>query len=382
MKKIHAFVLACLGALFLAGCGHIPGPVGKTDRYYLYRPSLIEQANPWLTDAKRTPGTIVLPKDKDVLIVVNDLTNVLRGRLNLAMGARHISSFAQVATAAAAAVFTTLRPEERILITILAASSALMPQLQSVFDAKGRAEAYKQGVEMLDKALGAYVKAVQGKNIDPASTLTREGTLLFEAAVAAIEVVEKLTVAQLPTPDQIKAAKGEFIAEFSNQVMQSETKLLDGLEVSNASHEASVADMQPDSVVFSSATDVVVAKADTGKVVLSPGKPGKATVTAIVEKDGKRRTTTIPVTVPLKLKEKKIQAKEGAEVSIETEPRSNITGFSFSEAGVLQSVSDSAALPAKPESAITVKAVKAGTVTVRVFGEYGISSEVVVEITK
>ena len=388
MKKSLASLFACLGTLFVAGCGHVSGPVKTTDRVFLYRPRLIEQANKEMTTNPEAfdPKNLKMPTDRHVLVVVNDLTNVFRGRLNVAMAARHFSSFTQVVTAAAAATLTTLKPSEKTLITILAASSALMPQFQTIFDAKGRAAAYEQGAVMLANAEAAYFKALAttGKDFNP-DQLTPQGAQLYQAALSAIQVVEQLSVSILPSVEQIRAAKGEFITEFANETAaKASAKAAPAVSLADVKSEQSVAiaDLQTGSLVFSSATDVVTATADAGNVVLKPHKPGKATITAIAEKDGQRQVTNIPVTVPLTLRQNSIDAKEGDEITIETNPHSVITGFRFSSPDIVTSVTDTATLPNKPEPSVKLKASKEGTTTVTVLGEYGVSADVEIKVVK
>ncbi len=344
--KTFRFIVGCLGSLLACSCSFF-----HPSRDYLYRPTLLEVANPPPkktespatdgSDAAKTavpagadadgkPKTINVPTDADVLQFANMLKNVFRGQLNESIIARHVSAVSQVLTAAAAATLTTISSGAQNSITILAATSAVMPQLQGIFDAKGRAAAFDQGGELLSQAEAAYYTAIgalpdrtpaekaaadkggaDGNAADALSEdvktrinrrLTPQGAALYAAALAAIQVVEKLEVAQLPTIDQIRAAKGEFIAELGatrTQTMEISFPMADPTKAQTM--QVNVSGLAEDNVSYSSAGDVVAAKTDKGALSLTALKPGDALVTVLLNQNGATQKFHVKTYVPLKL---------------------------------------------------------------------------------
>jgi hypothetical protein len=385
MKTFTPMVFACFAALFLAGCSNLTDP----NRYYLYRPRLIERANPSLMAKPNVmPDVLADATDAHVLVVVNDLTNIYRGKMNVAMGVRHFSAFTQVLTAAAAAALTTLRPEERIAITVLAASSALMPQFQSIFDAKGRAAAYEQGASMLADAEAAYFTAIAaspGKLKSSRRGLTREGALLYAAALASIQVVEKLAVAQLPTIDQIKTAKGDFLADFANDTSsKAETARTVDIWMKAAATAATssvpIAGVEPDSIAFSSAPDVVSVVARKNAVELTAHQPGDALITAVTKKDGTKRLLNVTSAVPLELKRTRFTVKRDEEFTLDASPE-KIESVTFTPAGIVAVAPTKEALKATPLSQVKITAGKTlGTTVLSVVGENGGEAQATVNV--
>ncbi len=136
--------------------------------------------------------------------------------MNWARIARILSSTTQVLTAAAA-VTLGVASSSMTAITALSASSAVMPELQNIFEARERAIAYSQGVDLIEKAEGRYFLAIASRDNDEKSSkglvskkkLGIDGANLYIEIMASLRLVEKALVSMLPTIEEMETATGK-----------------------------------------------------------------------------------------------------------------------------------------------------------------------------
>ena len=88
-------------------------------------------------------------------------------------------------------------------VTALSLGSAGIPQLQQIFDAKGRAQTYQDAVRLIEEAEIEYL----AHNPRPSDReLTPNGVTLFQRVSASIHVVEKTLAGNLPTVQDMRQA--------------------------------------------------------------------------------------------------------------------------------------------------------------------------------
>ena len=115
---------------------------------------------------------------------------------------REVSATAQVGLAAFGGVGAAYNWSKTTL-TVLGLASAAIPQLQGIFDAKGRAEVYNQAANMIRDGIWEYYSL----NSSPSSNiLTSNGLTLAKKVSAAISLVDNTLVGQLPSPTQMRQA--------------------------------------------------------------------------------------------------------------------------------------------------------------------------------
>lgn len=115
---------------------------------------------------------------------------------------REVSSTAQIGLAAFGGVGAALNWSKATL-TILGLGSAAMPELQRIFDAKGRAEAYNQAAELIHDGVLEYY----AHNSEPSSTeFTPNGVTLVKKVSAAINLVNDTITGHLPSQKQMQEA--------------------------------------------------------------------------------------------------------------------------------------------------------------------------------
>jgi len=299
-----------------AGCSAFKNTFWDIDRTYNLRPSLFEWANnPTLqsqvpTRGKGEHGAVIVPTDADILWCANGLRNTFRLRMNDNILMRHLTSTFQVLSAASAGVIAAIAPSEKIPIAILAGSSAIVPQLQSVFDAKGQATALEQGASLIDQAEGKYYAAIAANPSDRDrinSAVTVEGANFYVSVVAAVGIVEKLLVAELPDEVQITIAKGGNIEKAAMTLAASRISVL-------LARDPSKGTLLPQSPVltlsttpqsfYSSNPDVATTSIDPSqaKVTLNVSKTGSATLSFQL-KDGTVSTYTLVAQEQLSLQD-------------------------------------------------------------------------------
>ena len=141
-----AFLLVAL-CFALASCvndewAKSQGPMARYGDYEQYRPTLeamarMRSANS-LTD---NPLTVYQVTDLDVLNYAEQVKNILRAKFTSARFARYASATTQVLLGGAAGIAAAFSAGAGV-VAGLAFSSAAMPQLGGIFNAKARAETY------------------------------------------------------------------------------------------------------------------------------------------------------------------------------------------------------------------------------------------------
>jgi hypothetical protein len=145
-----------------------------------------------------------VPPLSDVLALnyASSVATILRCKFNGARVAREVSSTAQVALAAFAGAGAAFNYGAST-VTALSLGSAGIPELQKIFDAKGRAQIYQDAVRLIEEAEIEYLSLNQAPSD---KVLTQNGVTLFQRVTASIHVVEKTLAGHLPTVDDMQKA--------------------------------------------------------------------------------------------------------------------------------------------------------------------------------
>jgi hypothetical protein len=172
--------------LFLALIGCAP-----MDKYSFIQRGQTLDATGRLVDFNETP----VLSDALALNYASSVATILRCKFNGARISREVSSTAQVALAALAGAGAAF-DFGASTVTALSLSSAGIPHLQQIFDAKGRAQVYQDAVRLIEEAEIEYL----AHNPRPANNeLTPNGVTLFQRVSSCIHVVEKTLAGNLPT---------------------------------------------------------------------------------------------------------------------------------------------------------------------------------------
>jgi len=147
---------------------------------------------------------LVPPAVSDGLAInyANSIEIIMRCNATKSRITREVSATAQVGLAAFGGVGAAYNWSKTTL-TVLGLASAAIPQLQGIFDAKGRAEVYNQAANMIRDGIWEYYSL----NSSPSSNiLTSNGLTLAKKVSAAISLVDNTLVGQLPSPTQMRQA--------------------------------------------------------------------------------------------------------------------------------------------------------------------------------
>jgi hypothetical protein len=125
----------------------------------------------------------------------NSVEIIMRCKATQNRIAREVSSTAQIALAAFAGAGAALGYGVTTL-TVLGLSSAGVPQLQSLFDAKGRSEAYNQAAEMIHDGVIEYY---DHNSVPRNDQLTPNGVTLVKKVSAAVNLVNDTMEGRLPS---------------------------------------------------------------------------------------------------------------------------------------------------------------------------------------
>ena len=203
-----AFLLVAL-CFALASCvndewAKSQGPMARYGDYEQYRPTLeamarMRSANS-LTD---NPLTVYQVTDLDVLNYAEQVKNILRAKFTSARFARYASATTQVLLGGAAGIAAAFSAGAGV-VAGLAFSSAAMPQLGGIFNAKARAETYQEGVQLIEQNEVDFLAARHGQV--SSTELTSAGAVLYRQVTATVHVVEKAIAGQLPTLKEMQDA--------------------------------------------------------------------------------------------------------------------------------------------------------------------------------
>jgi hypothetical protein len=151
---------------------------------------------------------LVPPAVSDGLAInyANSIEIIMRCNATKSRITREVSATAQVGLAAFGGVGAAYNWSKTTL-TVLGLASAAIPQLQGIFDAKGRADVYNQAANMIQDGIWEYYSL----NSSPSSyILTSNGLTLAKKVSAAISLVDNTLVGQLPSAKQMRQAVEEM----------------------------------------------------------------------------------------------------------------------------------------------------------------------------
>ena len=133
--------------------------------------------------------------DQQALQFSSNVARLLRAKATGARMTRDVSNSLQVSMAALAGANSAFGFSDRSL-AVLGLGSALIPDVQGIFNAQGRGDAYLDAVRLIETAQGAYM----AHNQQPSATeLTQNGATLIQRTQASVHVVEKVLSGRVPT---------------------------------------------------------------------------------------------------------------------------------------------------------------------------------------
>lgn len=155
-------------------------------------------------------GRLLIPPEAPVLsdgLALNyasSVASVLRSKFNGTRIANEVASTVQVTLAAIAGAGAAFDFGASV-VTGLALGSAGIPELQKIFDARGRTEVFQDAVRLIEEAEIEYLSF----NQNPSNTvLTQNGVTLFQRVTASIHLVEKTLAGRIPSlADTAKAVE-------------------------------------------------------------------------------------------------------------------------------------------------------------------------------
>ena len=142
--------------------------------------------------------------DQLVVQLGNDVKKFMRLRLNEKRVTRKLSASIQVMTAAIAGALAAFNASTAVVASF-AGVSAFIPELQEIFQAKEGAEAFRRGVQLIEKAEVKYLTVIKGDTTKP--KLTPAGAAYYGRIVGALNLVEKALLNQIPTLEEVEAAE-------------------------------------------------------------------------------------------------------------------------------------------------------------------------------
>lgn len=213
--KRNFSIIGSLALFFTTGCALSPsGLLGP--KYYLIdipscslAPQALEQAaDEGGAKEKPVPAKIApQPNDQRIVECAERVKMILRERYNNARLARTGGGAIQVLTAAVSSILTGVAGANAITAaTILSGTSAIIPEMSEVIEAKGRAEAYTDALKTIERAEAAYLKTIaktQKGKINQA-VVTPAGAELYDKVRVSIAVMEARLSAQLPSIEELQ----------------------------------------------------------------------------------------------------------------------------------------------------------------------------------
>ena len=146
----------------------------------------------------------IAPKFSDALAInfADSVATLLRSKFTGARIADEVGRTAQIILAGLAGA-TAAFDFGASTVAALGLSSAAIPELQRIFNARGRSQVYQDAVRLIEEAEIEYLSF----NQDPSDTiLTQNGVTLFQRVTATIHVVEKTLTGTIPTVDDMLKA--------------------------------------------------------------------------------------------------------------------------------------------------------------------------------
>ncbi len=163
------------------------------------------------------PRNNIHVSDADVLGFSSDIQKALRHRMNKSRRVRLGSATIQVLAASIGATLGFATGDANTAAAF-ALVSAIIPELQNIFQARGRVEAYTDGLELIKDADALYYKKMteNGSIKDGVSTkeLTPTGSELLVQITACIKLVDKALLTQIPTIEDLEKATGRLRDQF------------------------------------------------------------------------------------------------------------------------------------------------------------------------
>lgn len=156
--------------------------------------------------------------DEDALGFADDVSLILRKRMNSARRVRLLSSSLQVLTAAAAGSLGIIAHSDIETIAALGAVSAIIPELQSIIQADVRSRAYGDGYDLIQDAIARYNQGRMSKGGNgeiSTDKLSEEGSNLMREVAASIKAVDKVLQSTIPSVEVMKAATGQLENKFN-----------------------------------------------------------------------------------------------------------------------------------------------------------------------
>ena len=150
-----------------------------------------------VADGKLPNNLMEAPSVSDGLAInyANSVEVAMRIKFNGDRITRAVSNSAQVTLAALSGVGALLG-YSATTVAAMSLASAGIPELQRIFNAKGRAEVYKDGAHMIRRAVLEYY----AHNPRPSSTeFTRNGLILVQRVSVAINIVDDVLAGQIPS---------------------------------------------------------------------------------------------------------------------------------------------------------------------------------------
>lgn len=210
LEKQMRLIFVCILAIACANSGC------SFSKDYLFQPTVIERAKKPIqmekdcTDNCEYKDEKYAITDRVVVDFMDQVKNSLRKRMNYSRIIREISASAQVLTAAAAAVLGATQGN-LTTVAIIAATSAVIPDMQDIFDAKAKAQAYDDGLHLIEEAEGRYILTLTGSGEISNKALTVQAANLYVEVLACLKLVEKALTAKIPSIKELQVASGVYL---------------------------------------------------------------------------------------------------------------------------------------------------------------------------
>ncbi len=255
--------------------------------------------------------------DREILEFTNHVRHMLRTKMKWASVAAYVSSTISLATAATAAtVGVTSGGGASVIraVAALSASSLFTNDLISIFKMKDRAQAYQDGLALIESSEARYFQTMAKKKGRVENyKMTQHGADLYAETVGAIKLIEKALVNSIPTLEEVKQATGEHSdlrVSSENVTLTEANKNTDILVLKNGP-VVGVASSHPDLVSVAHNGAVIDIRGQEGLFGASASKQ-KIKVTAV---SAQGQSVEILVNADLESANKKRDPEETPELS-------------------------------------------------------------------